>query len=161
MSTTTAPLTFPILSAAIATIPGGGNVGGSEYDEAKEAYGSELLPLVLGGKWKPSTTFPYDLLSIRTRMDLLDHHLSFRRINTRGPATLSNTAFIGQPYNAMSRDGKVSAGAMDEAAVLRNRGVAVWLRQDLSAWYPGWTQLTLLTRDLSYCSPAKYGFVSI
>jgi len=101
-----------------------------------------------------------------TRLPLPHQHVRairspvvYRANGTHGPLTWKNAAVIGMPYGP--DDGSVPKDAVDLARLLLHLGVGCWIRPDASAWYPGWTKLTLAAPGLLHLDPAAFGFLSV
>lgn len=139
-------------------------------EQARHAYAAELLPAILGEAWTVkhrSWNWPGALFTrspARTPVlfhALFDHPLVFRRVGARGPAAWTRCALIGLPYDALTKEGAIAPSARDIATALAEQGIPVWVRPDLSCWYPGWTQLTLAAPGLRGLDPAAFGFQAI
>ena len=145
---------FPFTAEAIGRLqrPYG---DGPAYSLARDRYADELLPALLGGEWKHTSSGPP--LCIRVTSALLDHAEVFCRRGARGPLTLENAAVIAAPYG-QGPERRLPHGADDDAAELAILGLGVWTRSDLSAWYPGWTQLVLAARGLLREDAQRWGF---
>lgn len=162
---------FPLLSASIAEIPPGNKAKAPEtYDAAIARYADEMLPAILGGEWKRSSCDTFSLLGIRAikgftfgiRVQaLFDHQVGYRICGAKGPHTWKNCVLLGQPYHAFDRRGEITSDAKAIANQLKRIGVAVWVRRDLSAWFPGATQLVLASPRLMGKSADQFGFVAI
>lgn len=137
--------------------------------EARRAYADELLPALFGGSWKwldyGRTRGALSMLGshgVGMGRGLLDHGITFRPVGLRGNAAKERSVFIGMPYYAFDDDGDLSDGAKADATAWRQRGFGVWARPDLSAWYPGSTNLVLIAAALLYRSDAAdFGFQAI
>jgi hypothetical protein len=69
---------------------------------AIDAYSSELLPTVLGGKWsrgKPGVPW-----SDQYSLELFDHPIWFRRREVGGPRSWRNCVVLGNPYRSEIAD---------------------------------------------------------
>jgi hypothetical protein len=142
----------------------------SAADEANSAYGEELLPALFGGTWRLSTrhaNFPDAIFNLgKWRYPnpclhaLFDHPLVFRSAGSRGPDCYKNTVIIGRPYPIVTDDGELTSPARENAAWLAARGWGCWWRKDLSAWYPGWTQLVVAKHGIQACGTPD-GFLPI
>ena len=139
---------------------------------AEMAYGEELLPRVLGGKWVSASWrgWPQRLFGRRLEFDprigsalgvLADHALVHRRSGRRGSPTWDGSVVIGRPYAILDADGRIFEWAHAAATVLAGFDIAAWVRPDLSAWMPGSTQLTLLARYLNSDTAKRFGFLPI
>jgi hypothetical protein len=136
--------------------------------EAEAIYADELLPVLLPGEWRVTKRDPHNAYAVLPRPDryhanlhtLLDHAIVYRRAGTRGPINAQCAAVIGLPYDALDKDdGSITGRAIDEASFLARYGIGVWVRANLSAWYPGWTQLVVAAAGLLGRTDAeKFGF---
>ena len=135
---------------------------------AIDAYGEEMLPMLFGGGWRPSTghrDFPYPiivrghphLIGQQFGHSLFDHPLTYRRSGTAGPDTRKNTVIIGLPY-PIAGGGKLGTFAREDAAALAALGWGTWWRPDLSTHYPAWTQLVIAKYDLQAIGAGAWGF---
>lgn len=138
------------------------------YDQVLATYASEILPATLGGEWRHTHATLYVPSPGRPRayvagsVGLFDHPLHFRRERPKGKLTWSNCALIGQPYLSKRADGTRDQWSLAEAAALiTDYGVGVWARDDLSAWYPGWTTLVLAAKGLRPDAAASFGFTAL
>lgn len=138
---------------------------------AAAAYAEELLPLVLGGTSRRTSSAinPYEpdgrLFNSR---ELFDHPLVYRHRGTRGPLTRRDAAVIGMPYATLDDTGEPTDDALRAARALGAIGIGVWARPDLSAWLPGSTRLVIAAPDLYEPGPlaaqaraAEFGFRAI
>ena len=149
---------FPFTAEAIARLqrPYG---DGPAYRLARDRYADELLPALLGGEWKHTSSGPP--LCIPVTSALLDHAEVFRRRGARGPTSVANAAFIGQPYGQGAGKAQLPSGAEALAAQLASQGMGVWTRPDLSAWFPGWTRLVIAARELRREEAERWGFQAL
>lgn len=144
-------------------------VAEAAHDDANRAalaaYATELLPAILGGSWQRAehSLIPYgrpaeaDLF----RRPWVDHVVTYRRTGTAGPLTWCNGAMLSEPYDAFTRDGQPRAEAIAQAHQMRVAlGVGIWASRRLSRWYPGWTALVVVARDLP-ADPELFGFVAL
>jgi len=132
------------------------------YEKVANAYATELLPAITGGRtWKRTTRAFYAARSGRRRKcyvegefhGLFDHALTFR--NGAGTKTWHSCALIGQPYPDISED--------EADKLCAEFPVGVWARDDLSAWYPGWTML-VVAADRYWLKPeaaTQFGFRAV
>jgi hypothetical protein len=133
------------------------------------AYADEMLPTILGGRWRKtdsaitvagggrlgSVEWPYSQHHI-----LFDHHLHFRLVGAKCPTTWRNAVIFGRPYNhILDVECLASEQAARHAQHLAERfGVGVWVRENLSAWFPGSTALVIAGRGLSADRAPQFGF---
>jgi hypothetical protein len=158
---------FPQLTAALTQIARLDE--GSRMDTARgqavDAYGSELLPAILGGDWvHGGSNIPWPKC-IPT--DLSAHLLWFRR-NDNLPSW-KNCAVFTHPNQPIVDDGKIirevrAAGRfipsfLVAAQPLLKRGIGIWVGHDLSYWRPSRTVCVLIARGLAPEHAPKFGFV--
>ena len=135
--------------------------------DALAAYAEELLPAVLGGCWhcaRRGSLIPYHRPTEAALFGppLIDHAVNFRRANAKGPLTWRNGVLLTEPYDALDRNGQPQPGAAAQARRLRAEfSIAVWASRPLSRWYPGWTALLILARDLRPADAARFGFIAL
>ena len=121
---------------------------GAAWADANDAYANELLPCLLGGEWVVSRRGVFRLVGLNLR-PLFDHPGCFRRKGIRGPNRWDNCAIVAHPYNL--------DGADQQLAELRRQGVGVLVGDELSAWNPGSTVMTIAAADL-HRRPVPAGF---
>lgn len=128
---------------------------------AYTVIGDELLPALFGGKWK-KTSLPL-WADIGLDGTLIDHQKAYRLAGMKGPTTWRNSVIVSEPYNAVSREGKPTTGAIADAAYLRAKlDVGVWVSRDLSPHFPGWTSLVLLAGGMILPEDAgAFGFMAL
>lgn len=144
------------------------------YDRVVAAYAAELLPAVLGHEWAPTTRSLYatafhQRLALYRQQSyvagdctpLFDHPLHFRRRGAKGKLTWRNCALIGQPYNMRPGEPLPSDAITGAMALAEQYGVGVWVRHDLSAWYPGRTALVVAALGLDPADAPRFGFMAI
>ncbi len=146
----------------LSLLPRGKELLDAFYEEHAEAY-SALLDDILpcSGWFKPESNRSYllqhdhwghrDAREMPNRHELFDHGRLFRKRGFKGLTTWENSALIGEPYQMPDKN-------LAGMAWLKERGVAVWARADLSLWCPGWTNLVIASRDLRNLNAADYGF---
>ena len=141
----------------------------------REAYASDLLPVILGARWRPCQGSASPVWTAMRRRGfgdeysrtfagiLIDHTHAFRRVGARGALTWENSVVLSEPYDAWDREHRtVTDGARAHAGVLGARlGLSVWTRPDLSGWFKGWTSLVLIARGLDPAGAAAVGFVAL
>jgi hypothetical protein len=134
------------------------------------AYAGEMLPAILGGEWIRSRVSLHargrsrgSYVYIAGEVGLFDHPIHFRSRHSKGRLTWDNCVIIGQPYLSLrGPDGERDKLSVGMATELRETfGVGVWARDDLSAWYPGWTVLVLAARGLKPEKAADFGFTAL
>jgi hypothetical protein len=138
---------------------------------AYAAYATELLPAItphMSPPWSPgkaghligdheaSTYGRKDIPDLWSCPRLLDHPAIFRRQGVRGPTTWRNAVQIGEPYWI-----DAPAEAVNEARYLAGFGLGVWHRTDLSAWFPGRTNLVVIARGLRPEDAPTFGFTAV
>jgi hypothetical protein len=146
-------LMFPQLTAAIADIAAFmDDDEDPNFDAARQqavdAYSTELLPTVLGGKWsrgQPGAPWPDQYA-----LELFDHPIWFRRRDARGPRTWQDCAVLGSPYRweVVDETGELALDFLVAAQPLLERKVGVWTNNDLSWWDPGQTICVLAAAGL-------------
>jgi hypothetical protein len=158
--------TYPQLEAAIARMAEGyarrspsDRERAETFDEywraANDAYANELLPHLLGGRWTKSRAW---LDGFDMGRALFDHATIFRRQGVRGPNTWKVCAVVSHPYGAIYENGAINSDAINEAVELSDQNVGVWLRPDLSIWFPGSTQLVIAATGLHPQEAERFGF---
>jgi hypothetical protein len=123
------------------------------YEASPIAYVSlmdELSPCAKGW-FKPDHQRPYMLCTktwgyrgadeMPNQHDLFDHPVLLRKRGYKGMTTWDNSVIIGQPYVKPSAN-------LRGVKWLKERGVTVWTRPDLSLWCPGQTHLVIAARAL-------------
>ena len=143
----------------------------SAQQSATEAYATELLPAILGGEWQPARSPDWvgDLIRYpgRPRIgcppidthEMFDHPIVFRRKGYKGPLTWRIAAIVGRPYRVIDSVGAFTPEAAHGARWLAEKqGVGYWVRRDLSAWYPGWTNSSSPRRNYCTSTPPRSGF---
>jgi hypothetical protein len=157
---------FPVLTAALAQIAKLSE--GVELDAARQqainAYGSEMLPAVLGGNWAYGGTEPPWADAVP--LELSAHLVWFRRYADQ--PSWKNYAILTHPDQFAVDDGGIvrevrAAGRLLPsflAAVrpLLEQGVSVWVSNDLSYWHPGRTVCMLMARGLAPERAPAFGF---
>jgi hypothetical protein len=139
----------PLLSAYYAASPG--------------AYASlmdELMPCSMGW-FMPDKQRAYMLYTEKLGYwgakempnwhELFDHQMLLRKRGRKGMTTWQNSALIGQPYQAAS-------SGLPGVKWLKDRGVTVWTRPDLSLWCPGHTHLVIAALGIHRNTAADSGF---
>lgn len=123
-----------------------------------------MLPATLGGRWCHTEAQLWIGYRIGVAgglcRSLLDHPLHFRRLDApKGKLTRHNCALLGQPYPCALT--LASSGARQDVVDLAAHGFAAWARDDLSAWYPGWTELVLVAAGLDPDAADSFGFIAL
>jgi hypothetical protein len=166
---------YPRLAAAIAHAA---SVGGQHADshincdlcaaqaEASQAYADELLPDILGGQWIATRHYGwppfYHANNHSIGSPIYDHEIVFRQRGIRGPNSWQTCAVISQPYNALAVDGEPRPSFEQAAiALTAQHNVGVWVRADLSSWFPGSTSLVVIARGLRRELAQHFGFRSV
>jgi len=134
-----------------------------------DLYATEMLPEILGGIWKKTDStvwIPSTGCGRRPVFsdyhELFDHPLQYRRRGAKGAATWQNWVIFGRPYNTFDQEGSVNPRHRDLAAHLAAQcAVGVWVRRDLSAWYPGWTALVVAARGVRAQDADALGFEAL
>ncbi len=86
----------------------------------------------------------------------------FRQRGIRGPSNWRTSAVISQPYNALDRNGELLPSFHEAATALAaQHNVGVWVRNDLSSWCPGWTNLVVIARGLHPELAQHFGFQNV
>jgi hypothetical protein len=77
------------------------------------AYAEEMLPVILGGRWRKTTHEIWGSSGVYYRSraykagschDLFDHALHFRQVGVKGRTTWKNAVLLGRPYNLEAGD---------------------------------------------------------
>jgi hypothetical protein len=133
------------------------------YAESPGAYVSlmdELMPCQMGW-FKPERQRPYMLCTEKRGYldekempnwhELFDHPVLLRKRGCKGMTTWENSALIGQPYRAPASD-------LPGVKWLKERGVTIFTRPDLSLWCPGQTHLVIAARGIHGNAIEDLGF---
>jgi hypothetical protein len=136
------------------------------YQASPGAYVSlmdELLPSSTGW-FRPDKQRPYTLCTEKwgylgakempSWHNLFDYPMLLRRRGCKGMTTWQNSALIGQPYVAPSSN-------LPGVKWLKERGVTVWTRPDVSLWCPGQTHLVIAARGIDENNAADAGFTEV
>ncbi len=129
------------------------------YRFCVDAYANDLLPTIfLSTRWKSGAPYWNLIYGKRgnppppqTGLSIFDHTVAFRLRGTKNRGTWDNTVIIGQPYG-LPQDGDPMV------TWLAAQDIKVWVRSDLSAWYPGHSCLVLASRYLINNYAADFGF---
>jgi hypothetical protein len=151
-----------------------GQAAEASRDAVDDAYASEMLPAVLDGEWvrtQHSIKVPKEERSASyyfgsRQSGLIDHPRTYRRRGSRGMITLKCAVCIAHFYNVFGRGedrGKsISQSMRDEATSLCDMyQVSVWVRPDLSSWFPDWTCVVLCGRGLPHNGAEEFGFIAL
>jgi hypothetical protein len=137
------------------------------------AYGMEMLQAILGGWWRETDSRIYfrqtsrsHPINVAGEHRLLDHPIHYRQVGARGRATFNNTAIIAHPYDIWSPQRRdpddIPEKVRQEARRIADTyEVGIWARPDLSHWFPGWTALLLVARNLLPEDAERWGFIAL